>query len=340
MGKALSFGIWGICMLLGMTACGKKDDFTLKGKVGNLSSDTILVFYQIPEYRLDTIVSQKGVFEYSFVPDTLTMFSLIFDAKDQVPVFAEKGQVVAIEGTPDAPVIKGKGENELMNAILRLLRETPHEAVGGVVDSLLRTNVHSFTNLYLIDKFCTHSDSLDFEHLEECINRQSGWLKDTPYLTGVQSKVQSFNSIDKNRAVYSLFAKERDGKDLKWSSIKDKYVLLSFWASWNPQSVMEQDSLASVLKSLRKENFIAVSISLDVNKEAWLNYSDRDTTQWKQVCDFKGWNSNVVKSQGVESLPYHILLDPNKRVVEKNIALKDLVGKMKSLNERNSKKRR
>ena len=105
-------------------------------------------------------------------------------------------------------------------------------------------------------------------------------------------------------------------------------------------SVMEQDSLASVLKSLRKENFIAVSISLDVDKEAWLNYSDRDTTQWKQVCDFKGWNSNVVKSQGVESLPYHILLDPNKRVVEKNIALKDLVGKMKSLNERNNKKRR
>lgn len=341
MGKSLSFlGIWGICMLLGMTACSKKEDFILKGQISHLSSDTILVFYQIPEYRIDTIVSQKGVFEYSFVPDTLTMFSLIFDTKEQVPVFAEKGKVVTIKGTPDAPIIKGEGENDLLNDILLLLRETPQESVAGVVDSLLRTNVHSYTNLYLIDKYYAHSDSLDFEQLEECIGKQSGWLKDTPYLTGLQAKVEGFNNIKKNRTVYSLFAKDRNGKELKWSSVKDKYILLSFWASWHPQSLAEQDSLASMMKLLKKEKFMAVSISLDVDKEAWLKHSDRDTTQWKQVCDFKGWNNLVVKSQGVESLPCHILLDPNKRIVEKNVELKDLPDKIKKLNERNNKKKR
>ena len=88
--RKIAFLLW--TLMLFTTACNQKDDFTLKGEISNLSSDTILVFYQIPEYKLDTIISEKGVFEYSFVPDTLTMFSLIFDAKEQVPVFAEKGK--------------------------------------------------------------------------------------------------------------------------------------------------------------------------------------------------------------------------------------------------------
>jgi hypothetical protein len=137
-----------------ITSCSKeKTDFILKGQISDLSSDTLLVYYQVPEFKLDTIICQKGVFEYSMKPDTTTMFSLIFSAEESLPIFAEKGQTVQVTGSTEALEIKGEGENKLMNEILSLLRDTPKKDQKHIVDSLIRANNQSFTNLYLIDKY-------------------------------------------------------------------------------------------------------------------------------------------------------------------------------------------
>lgn len=336
--RKIAFLLW--ILMLFTTACNQKDDFTLKGEISNLSSDTILVFYQIPEYKLDTIISEKGVFEYSFVPDTLTMFSLIFDAKEQVPVFAEKGKTVQIKGTPSAPILKGEGENHLLNDILLLLRSTPQASLEATVDSLIQTNTHSFTNLYLIDKYFIRKDTIHYEQLNKYIEVQSGQIKDTPYLTNLLLKAEALNEKDKNKSIYTLLATERNGKKLPWSTIKDKYILLSFWASWHPQSMAEQDSIAKMIKTIQKEKIQIVSVSLDVNKEEWMKNSDRDTTQWKQVCDFKGWNNPVVKTQGIQTLPANILLDPNKRIIDRDIEIQTLSEKVKEHQEKNNKKRK
>jgi thiol-disulfide isomerase/thioredoxin len=124
---------------------------------------------------------------------------------------------------------------------------------------------------------------------------------------------------------------DRQGKDIKWSEIRDKYILIDFWASWNPKSVVEQDSLVPVIKALKKEKFLICSVSLDVDKEAWLKSSDRDTTQWKQICDFKGWNNSIIKNQNIESLPSNLLLDRNKRIIARDIRGQKLIDKVKEL---------
>lgn len=330
--------LW-IFMLLVTTACNdQKDNFILKGEITNLSSDTILVLYQTPEYKLDTIFSQKGVFEYSFIPDTLTIFSLILDNKEEVPIYANKGENVSIKGSSTLPTIKGEGENKLMNDILHLLRTVPQESIESIVDSLISTNVHSFTNLYLIDKYSIRKDTINYKTLKKNIEIQSGQLKDTPYLMNLQTRMEALNEMDKNKSIYALHAKERSGENIKWTGIKNKYILLSFWASWHPQSLAEQDSIQEMIKTLKNKDILIVSVALDINKEEWLKHSERDTTQWKQVCDFKGWNNPIIKAQGIQTLPYNILLEPNKRIMDKNIKILELEEKVKEHQERNNKK--
>ena len=330
--------LW-IFMLLVTTACNdQKDNFILKGEITNLSLDTILVLYQTPEYKLDTIFSQKGVFEYSFTPDTLTIFSLIFDNKEEVPIYANKGENVSIKGSSTLPTIKGEGENKLMNDILHLLHTVPQESIESIVDSLISTNVHSFTNLYLIDKYSIRKDTINYKTLKKNIEIQSGQLKDTPYLMNLQTRMEALNEMDKNKSIYALHAKERSGENIKWTGIKNKYILLSFWASWHPQSLAEQDSIQKMIKTLKNKDILIVSVALDINKEEWLKHSERDTTQWKQVCDFKGWNNPIVKAQGIQTLPYNILLEPNKRILDKNIKILELEEKVKEHQERNNKK--
>ena len=338
-----------LTLFLLTSGCSHKNDFILKGQISGLSSDTIVVHYQVPEYDIDTIICEKGVFEYSFIPDTFTVFNLILNEHEVLPIYAEKGQTVEIKGTATDFNIKGKGDNKLMNDIFILLRNTPKEEIFSTTDSLIQTNTHSFTNLYLIDKYYAHSKTLNYVHLNELIDKQSGIIKDTPYMIDLQAKINAFLENQRGKVVYNLKgAKDKGNNSINWSQIRNQYILLDFWASWHPESVAEQDSLQRVLQALKKENFRIVSVSLDMDKDAWLKASNRDTTQWNQICDFNGWNSPIITEQNIHKLPANLLLDKNKRVIAHNIRGQELINKVKELikkdkekeKERNARKRK
>lgn len=317
-----------------MTSCSKeKNNFILKGEISGLTSDTLLVYYQVPEFKLDTIFSPKGIFEYDIKVDTTTVFSLIFNAEESLPIFAEKGQSVQVKGTTTNLEIQGEGDNQLMNDILALLKETPKQKEKTIVDSLIRANNYSFTNLYLIDKYYVKDSLPNYKHLEELIESLGGIIKDTPYFMTLLPKVEKLNN-NRVQSIHTLIGKDRKGEDFKWGNIRDRYILIDFWASWHPQSIAEQDSLQTVIKALKKEKFLICSVSLDLDKENWLKASDRDTTQWKQICDFRGWNNPLIKGQDIHELPSNLLLDKNKRIIARNIRGKELIDKVKELIQR------
>ena len=311
------------------TACSEKTSFTLKGDLKGLASDTLVAYYQLPEFKLDTIICKSGVFEYTFTPDTTTLFTLILNDQESIPVYAERGQNVEIKGTTTDFSIKGEGDNDLMNEIIASLRNSSEEEIMDKVDSLICTNNYSFTNLYLLDKYFVRTDSPDYDRIEELIEKQSGIIKDTPYIIDLQNRINLHKNKGKMQSILSLGGQDRKGEKITWPTTRDHYILVDFWASWNPASIIAQDSLTSVLKALKNENFLVYSISLDLDKEAWLKASDRDTTQWRQVCDFKGWNNTILKNQGINDLPANLLLDKNKRIIARDIRGKELIEKVK-----------
>ena len=311
------------------TGCSEKTNFTLKGEISGLTSDTLLAYYLAPEYKIDTIICQKGKFEYTFTPDTLNVFNLLFNTEESLPIFADKGQSVEVKGTITDFEIEGEGENKLMNEIFSLLRNTSEEKTMDIVDSLIQANKYSFTNLYLLDKYYANDEYADFEHINKLIESQSGIIKDSPYIIDLQSRIAHLSAKQKNLSIANLNGQDRKGEKIKWPTSRENYILIDFWASWHPESVVAQDSLVNVLKELKKEKFLVYSVSLDMDKEAWLKASDRDTTQWYQVCDFKGWNNNILKNQGVQELPFNLLLDKNKRIIAKNVRGKELINKVK-----------
>ena len=315
--------------ILFIAGCKDKTNFKLKGQLDNLNSDTLLAYYQVPEFYIDTIICEKGKFEYSIEPDTLTVFSLIISPFESIPIYAGKGQSVEVKGSCTNYSIKGAGENKLMNEIVQLLRNTPKERTMDVVDSLINTNNSSFTNLYLFEKFYGHDYLPNNNHLKELINKQSGIIKDTPFMMDLQAKVNTSSNKGNSPIIHTLNGWDRNGKPIKWNTSRDHYILIDFWASWHSTSMIEQDSLVHVIQALKKEKFQIFSISLDLDKKAWLEASDRDTTQWHQVCDFNGWNNSIVTSQNIQSLPANLLLDKNKRIIARNIRGNDLINEVR-----------
>ena len=151
--KKLLFFLFTLVVLA--SGCGKKNTFTLEGSIKGLPSDTILVFYQEPDYKLDTILLSKGKFTYTITPDTFTIFSLLLGEKQILPIYADKGESVTLNGMVGEIEVKGKGENAQLAKHIQYLNtlENNKTAVMAAVDSLIKTNPHSYSNIYLIDKY-------------------------------------------------------------------------------------------------------------------------------------------------------------------------------------------
>lgn len=321
-------------------SCSEKTTFTLTGKISDLQSDTLLLYYQVPQFKLDTIVCKNGSFNYSFTPDTFTVFSIIFNAQTTLPIFAEKGKSVELNGTLEHLTLKGEGENALLNQILQSLKSCPTEIIQEKVDSIIQTNTHSFTNLFLIEKYYVQNPLADYGKLKELIEGLHGNIKDTPYISQLQAKIETAEKRKRTPSILSLQGENKDGKNIQWNEIRNKYILLNFWASWHPQSVTEQDSLKNTLKAFSKDDLLICNISLDLDKKAWLKAIDEESDQWKQICDFKGWNNLTVKGQGIQSLPANLLLDPNKRVIARDIPCQERTNQIKQLIKEHQEKKR
>lgn len=110
-----------------------------------------------------------------------------------------------------------------------------------------------------------------------------------------------------------------DGKILKLSDLRGKYVLIDFWASWCGPCRRENPNVVRMYERYKEKGFEILGVSLDQNKDAWLNAITADGLKWLQVSDLKGWANAVAKNYEVNSIPKTILVDPKGVIVAKDL---------------------
>ena len=112
----------------------------------------------------------------------------------------------------------------------------------------------------------------------------------------------------------------------KLGNLKGKYVLLSFWASYDAQSRMQNVSLSNVLRSAsRNDNVEMVSVSFDEYQSIF-----KETVRKDQIVtptcfvETKGESSGLFKKYRLGRGFTNYLLDENGVIIAKNISAAEL----------------
>jgi len=126
-----------------------------------------------------------------------------------------------------------------------------------------------------------------------------------------------------------------EGKPVKFSEFKGKYVLVDFWASWCGPCRAENPNVLKAYNQYKDKNFTVVGVSLDDKGENWKKAIKDDAMPWTQVSDLKGWNNEVSTYYGIRGIPSTLLIDPNGKIIAKDLRGEILNKKLEELFQHN-----
>jgi peroxiredoxin len=81
----------------------------------------------------------------------------------------------------------------------------------------------------------------------------------------------------------------------------------------------------------KDKGFEILGVSLDRDKGRWLAAIEKDQLTWQHVSDLKGWSNAVAQQYSIRSIPRTILLDPEGRIIAKNLRGASLEAKLQEL---------
>jgi len=121
------------------------------------------------------------------------------------------------------------------------------------------------------------------------------------------------------------------GPPFTLSSLRGKYVLVDFWASWCGPCRAANPRLRTLYQQYQAKGLEIVSVSVDADGGKWRKAVGQDQLPWTQVSDLKGWDSPAAQLYGVLAVPTTVLIAPDGLILSRNLrgeALEKRVSKL------------
>lgn len=194
---------------------------------------------------------------------------------------------------------------------------------------LIKKHNDSFISAYVISSAMLGTDA---KILKERYDLLGPKAQSSFYGKKIAAHLSKLESLVIGAIAPDFSAPLADGGTIKLNDVNAKVKIVYFWASWSTPSREENVNMVKLYKQYRPKGLEIISISLDENKQTWLNAIGEDGSSWKNIVDvIKDGKPEISSLYCVSSIPTIFVLDQNNKIVAKNIREKDLKAKVEEM---------
>lgn len=365
--KMKNFGVI-VVVLLFLAGCqSNPTNYTILGDINGLDSGMMYLVEAVngEAVVVDSATVTEGEFQFSGEAPIPEMYYLRLNETNYfTQFFLENGKinVTADADSLSNAVVSGSKSNDLLREYMATLNDVNSNLLemqqnysvavsSGNTDEADRLNIdmteasNDFFNY--VKNFVTENNSsvvapfltlsvlvpqkLDYNELEPIVSTFSPDLDETIYMKNLNSYMDQQSKIAIGAIAPDFTQNDPDGNPVTLSSLRGKYVLIDFWASWCAPCRDENPNVVKNYNKYKDKGFDIIGVSLDQDKDSWLKAIEDDGLTWHHVSDLKYWDNEVSDLYYINEIPSSFLLDKDGRIIAKDLRGDELDEKLAEL---------
>ncbi|GAB4334685.1 MAG: TlpA disulfide reductase family protein [Flammeovirgaceae bacterium] len=222
---------------------------------------------------------------------------------------------------------QGKSSTETQMA----MTEEYNEFIKGAFEKMKKFVIDNQTPLISLRVLDELDPETELAFYENTLQKLSEKYPSVSYVKDMQEKIQGMKRIAVGSNAPDIQLTDPNGKIVSLSSLKGKVVLIDFWASWCGPCRKENPNVVRMYEKFKNKGFEIYGVSLDKDKQAWLDAIQKDGLKWIHVSDLKFWQSDAAKLYNISAIPMTVLLDKEGKIIAKNLRGKALEDKLNEI---------